>query len=201
LPLPDGRRRDVYVASYSSGALVRFRVGLNGGLAFRGCIADGGANSCAKLPHGSLSGAAGVAVSPDGHDVYAASQVGSVVRLKPRHGRGLTFAGCITEDAAPGCRTARRPVLSEATGVTVSPDGRDVYVAAQRDNALVRLRPGRHGSLLFAGCVAAAGAHHCARAAAPGLRGPYALAASPDGSSLYVTAARGAALSAFTRRR
>jgi DNA-binding beta-propeller fold protein YncE len=194
----DGRW--LYAAAYVSNALVRFRIGASGALAFRGCIADGGANRCAKLPHGSLSGAAGVAVSRDGHNVYVASQVGTVVRLKPRKGRGLSFAGCIAERASSGCRAARRPVLSQATGIAVSPNGRDLYVATQKAGAIVHLRPGRRGGLVFAGCVAAGGAHRCARATPSALRGAYALALSPNGRALYATAARGQAVSSFSRR-
>jgi DNA-binding beta-propeller fold protein YncE len=196
---PNGR--ELYAASFSSNALVRFRIGASGALAFRGCIADGGANNCAKLPHGSLSGAAGVAVSPNGRDVYVASQVGTVVRLKPRGKRGFEFAGCIAQRASPGCPAARRPVLAQATGVAVSPNGRDVYVASQQAGAIVQLRPGRRGGLRFAGCVAAGGAHRCARAAPPALRGAYALALAPDGRALYATAARGQAVASFSRRR
>jgi DNA-binding beta-propeller fold protein YncE len=195
----DGRW--LYATSYASNALSRFRIGASGALAFRGCIADGGANNCAELPHGSLSGAAGVAVSRNGRDVYVASQVGTVVRLKARRNRGFKFAGCIADRASAGCPAAPRPVLSQATGVAVSPDGRDLYVTSQKAGAIADLRPGRRGGLLFADCVAASGAHRCARAAPFALRGAYALALSPNGRSVYATAARGQAVASFARRR
>ncbi len=195
----DGRW--LYVAAYASDAVTRFRLGSRGALAFRGCVADGGANNCAKLRHGSLDGAAGIAVSSGGHDVYVASQVGTVVRLRPGRRRGLRFAACIAQRASPGCPAARRPVLAEATGLALSPDDRDLYVATQKAGAIVHLRPGRRGSLLYAGCVAAGGAHRCARAAPAALRGAYALALSPNGRDLYATAARGQAVSSFRRRR
>jgi DNA-binding beta-propeller fold protein YncE len=193
--------RDVYVTSYSSAAVVRFQRRPDGSLAFRGCIADGGADGCGRLPHGSLSGASGIALSADGHDVYVASQVGTVTRLRAGKRRGLLFASCIAGGDLGGCVSERRAPLSQATGIAISPDGRDLYVTGQEDNSIVHLRPGRRGSLLFAGCLATRGAHRCVGVAPAALRGAYAIAASADGRALYATAARGRAVSAFTRRR
>lgn len=194
--------RDLYVAAYASNSLVRLHRGRAGRLAFAGCIADDGANNCAKLPHGTLAGAAGVAVSADGRDVYVTSQAGTVTRLHPLRQRGLAFAGCFADaDAsAAGCARAKRAFLSQPTGIVVGPDGRDVYVAAQKSGAIVHLVPGRHRSLRFAGCSAPRRAYGCASAPASALRGPYALALSPGGRDLFATAGRGAAVSAFARR-
>ncbi len=193
--------RDLYVASYSSAAVVRFRRGPNGGLAYRGCIADGGANGCRRLPGGSLSGAAGIAVSPSGREVYVAAQVGTVTRLRTVERRGLVFAGCISDRASKGCVRARRSALSQATGIAASPNGRDLYVTAQEDNSIVHFRPGRRDGLEFAGCLAAGRARGCGRAPATALRGAYGLASAPDGRALFATAARGRAVSVFSRRR
>lgn len=192
--------RDLYVASYSSAAVTRFRLGRAGGLSYRGCISDGGANRCRLLPHGSLSGAAGIAVSADGRGVFVAAQVGTVTRLRIAKPNGLIFAGCISDRASKGCVRARRSALSQATGIAVSPNGRDVYVTSQEDNSIVHLRPGERRSLQFAGCLAARGAHGCARTPAPALRGAYGLALSRDGRALFATAARGQAVSVFSRR-
>jgi DNA-binding beta-propeller fold protein YncE len=191
--------RDLFVASYASAAVVRFRRGADGGLAYRGCIADGGANRCRKLPFGSLSGAAGIAASRSG-DLFVAAQVGTVTRLRADRPRGLTFAGCVSDGASKGCARATGSPLAQATGIAVSPDGGDVYVAAQEGNSLVHLRPRRRNELLFAGCLAARRAHRCGRVPAPALRGAYALAIVPAGNVLYVAAARGRAISAFSRR-
>jgi DNA-binding beta-propeller fold protein YncE len=191
--------RGLFVASYASAAVVRFRRGPGGGLAYRGCIADGGANRCRRLPSGSLSGAAGIAVSRGG-DLYVAAQVGTVTRLRAKKPHGLSFVGCISERASKGCAEAPRSPLAQATGVAVSPDGRDVYVTAQEGNALVHLQPRRRG-LLFAGCLAPRRAHRCGRVPAPALRGAYGLAIAPAGNALYATAARGQAVSAFSRSR
>ncbi|MGB7686503.1 MAG: hypothetical protein WBL45_12065, partial [Solirubrobacterales bacterium] len=196
---PDGR--DVYVASYTSAAVVRFRRGPNGALAYRGCISDGGANGCRRLPHGSLSGASGIALSPSGREVYVAAQVGTVTRLRVVKPRNLVFAGCISDRASKGCARARPSALSQATGVAVSPDGRDLYVTAQKDSSIVHLRPGSRGSLGLAGCLVAGRVRGCGRAPATALRGAYGLAASPDGKAVFATAARGRAVSVFSRRR
>ncbi len=193
--------RDLYVASYSSAAVVRFRRGPTGRLAYRGCISDGGANGCRRLPHGSLSGASGIALSPSGREVYVAAQVGTVTRLRVVKPRNLVFASCISDRASKGCARTRPSALSQATGVAVSPNGRDLYVTAQKDNSIVHLRPGSRGSLELAGCLAAGRARGCGRAPATALRGAYGLAASPDGRAVFATAARGRAVSVFSRRR
>jgi DNA-binding beta-propeller fold protein YncE len=191
--------RNVFVASYASAAVVRFRRGAEGGLAYRGCIADGGANRCRRLPFGSLSGAAGIAVSRGG-DVYVAAQVGMVTRLRAEGPRGLAFAGCISDGASKGCARAKGSPLAQATGVAVSPNGRDVYVTAQEGDSLVHLRPKGDRSLLFADCLATRRAHRCRGVPGLALRGAYGLAIAPAGSALYATAARGRAVSVFSRR-
>ena len=66
---PDGA--SVYVVSVIDDALTIFSRDAAGALAFRGCLAAGGASGCA--PVGSLDVAAGVAVSPDGSSVYVAA--------------------------------------------------------------------------------------------------------------------------------
>jgi DNA-binding beta-propeller fold protein YncE len=196
---PDGRT--VYVASYNSAAVTELRRGRSGGLRFLGCIADGGANGCRKLSRGSLSGASGIAVAPGGKDLYVASQVGAVTRFAVSPKGRLRFGSCLADRGLGGCAKVPRPVLDQATGVAVAPGGSDVYVTAQAANSVVHLRRDRSGGLGLAGCVAAKGARKCSRVRAGALRGPYALALSPNGSSLYASSARGAAVTSFARRR
>ncbi len=117
-------------------------------------------------------------------------------------------AGCLRERSEPGegctaVRALRGPgpfVGSQA--VAVSPDGRNVYVAASRSNAIaVFMRSASTGRLDqapgAAGCVAAGQASGCAGALA--LNGPNSVAVSPDGRNLYATTIGSDALDTFHR--
>jgi DNA-binding beta-propeller fold protein YncE len=193
---PDGR--EVYVASYTSGAVVRFHRGRSGALRFRGYIADGGGDGCRPLPAGSLAGASGIAISPTGHEVYATSQVGVVTRLRPSGRRGFDFVSCLASRKLEGC--GRTGGLNQATGIAISPNGADLYVTAQAANSIVHLRPGTRGALVPADCLAARASRGCRKVAPGALRGAYAVATSPDGRSVYATASRGRSVAAFAAR-
>jgi DNA-binding beta-propeller fold protein YncE len=190
--------RDVYVASFTSAAVVELRRRRSGALVYRGCIAEGGADKCRRLPKGSLAGASGLAVSPAGDDVYVAAQTGTVTRLRrSSHGR-LSFASCLADGGLAGCAKAPGTLLKGATGIAVAPNGSDLYLAAQQADAVVHLRAGAR-SLRVAGCVASRRAA-CARAPGAALRGPYGIAVAADGRAVYASAAGSGALAAFSRR-
>jgi DNA-binding beta-propeller fold protein YncE len=116
--------------------------------------------------------------------------------------------GCLRDRSEPGegCTAVRAlrgpaPFLgSEA--VAVSPDGRNVYVAASRSNAIaVFTRSASTGRLTqasgAAGCVAAGRANGCAGAL--GLNGPNSVAVSPDGRNVYATTFGSDTIDAFHR--
>jgi 6-phosphogluconolactonase (cycloisomerase 2 family) len=117
--------------------------------------------------------------------------------LQPLPGR----LGCVSQGGgADGCRAGR--ALRVASWVTVSADGRNVYVGAQTSNAVdVLARDGRTGALAQlpgrAGCVAAGGAEGCA----PGrvLVSARPVTVSPDGRNVYAGTIFG--LAAFARNR
>ena len=78
-----------------------------------------------------------------------------------------------------------------SSALAMSPDGRNVYVASSRSNAIaVFRRDARTGALTqrrgAAGCISDGGASGCARAI--GLLGPNSVAVSPDGRNVYATA-------------
>jgi DNA-binding beta-propeller fold protein YncE len=136
-----GDGRDLYVASETPGAVAAFgRNRVSGALTPIGCVGATTAAGCRKLAAG-LSGAYGVAVGPDGRDVYATGfDSGAVVTLSRRASGSLSYGACVANSSV--CRT-RFPSLGGAAGLAISPDGKDVYVAAYRSNALVHLTTAR----------------------------------------------------------
>jgi DNA-binding beta-propeller fold protein YncE len=91
-------------------------------------------------------------------------------------------------------------VGSEA--IAVSPDGKNVYVAASTSDAIaVFRRDPATGKLTqaagAAGCTAAAGANGCATGL--GLDGPNSVAVSPDGENVYATSFRSSSIAIFQR--
>jgi DNA-binding beta-propeller fold protein YncE len=143
---PDGK--SVYVASFNSSAVARLNRGKTYGAIAQpagpaGCVSDAdfGAGPCAD-GHALAFGPRGLAVSPDGKNVYVGSG-GAVARLD----RGTTYgaiaqpagtAGCISEPTgAQPCADGH--ALTGAIGVAVSPDGKNVYVASIVRDAVARL--------------------------------------------------------------
>jgi DNA-binding beta-propeller fold protein YncE len=196
---PDGR--NVYAVSFFSHALVAFSRDrgtgelspLEGSTA---CLAEvGSPYGCAAAA--GLRGASQVALSPDGRNVYVSSALDSTVavfRRDPATGvvRQLDgAAGCVRdwllEVEADVC--ARTAGLNTASSVTVSPDGRSVYVSSfgaaavavfARDRTTGALTPLRGTS----GCLSEGREDACA--SARGLEGAFAVSVSPDGRNVYV---------------
>jgi DNA-binding beta-propeller fold protein YncE len=117
--------------------------------------------------------------------------------------------GCIVDSAVAGkgaCGSARAldgpaPFLG-SRALALSPDGRNLYVAASESDAIaIFRRDPRSGTLTqargLAGCVAAQGASGCTPAV--GIDGPNSLALSPDGRNVYVTSLKSEALTSFRR--
>jgi DNA-binding beta-propeller fold protein YncE len=213
---PDGR--NAYVAGHREAVAVLDRDTRSGALTAKrgpgGCLsrdgtpggertrrlhaksAFGRVRSCA-IGRG-LFGVTDVALSPDGRNAYVGSVEGLAVLDRDRRGaltqkRGA--AGCLTRTGSTRASTTGRVVCARARGlygvssVTVSPDGRTVYVtsvdvlAFQRDTRTGALTPipGR------AGCVAATRAGEGGRdcVADPAVDGATSLTLSPDGRHAY----------------
>jgi DNA-binding beta-propeller fold protein YncE len=117
------------------------------------------------------------------------SALGALVQL-PGH------SGCVVDRSKPrgGCAPGRAlagpaPFLG-SPAVAVSPNGKNLYVASSRSNAIaVFTRDAQTGTLTqrsgVAGCIAARGANGCATAI--GLLGPNSVTVSPDGKNVYAT--------------
>jgi sugar lactone lactonase YvrE len=132
---PDGK--SIYVASSDDDAIVRIARGADGALGASTCVARADGTGCFVTAAG-LADARGVAVSPDGKSVYvAASGDDAIVRFDLGADGALGVSNCVMRlGGSIGCRSSAQG-LADATGVTVSPDGRSVYVASTYDDAVV----------------------------------------------------------------
>ena len=139
-----------------------------------------------------LSDIQSVAVSPDGRHVYAANGFGdevSVFRRDELAGKVL-FVQLLSDniDGVDG--------LSEASGVTISADGKFVYVVSHTDDAVaVFSRDAITGELTFVE------AKFDGLAGVNGLNGASFVAISPDTANLYVASSDEDAVAVFARNK
>jgi DNA-binding beta-propeller fold protein YncE len=134
---PDGRF--VYVASSIGDAVAILRRDratgvLTQSLTRTGCISQSGGGGLCMRGRG-LDEVWGIALSPDGRNLYAVSSRVNMLSALARDqttGRLTQLPGrfaCFIRAGGFGCREGRG--LTVAVAVTVSPDGRNVYVASE----------------------------------------------------------------------
>jgi DNA-binding beta-propeller fold protein YncE len=147
---PDGR--NVYANSYNESAVVELSRETSGPTL--GALAQlGGENACVTSKtilgcttvSGRLGGLAGVAISPDGANVYAGSfgeNTVSAFKREPLAGELKPLEApyeCVTTEAT-GCGESHGLIgLEGARRLTVSPDGTNVYVAGQSGHDVVEM--------------------------------------------------------------
>ena len=207
---PDGK--SVYAASFFSSAVSIFDRDPNTGALTQkpgtaGCISDDGSGG-ACTDGTALTGAFGVTVAPDGGNVYATGQGADAVTVFDRNTTtgALTqkpgTAGCISETGSAGACTDGT-ALGGAFGVTVSPDGSNVYVPAQNADAVAIFdRNATTGALTqkpgTAGCISETGTSGACTDGTV-LDGARTVAIAPDGSAAYAAAAVSDAITVFDR--
>ncbi len=200
---PDGG--SVYVAG--SGAVAIFKRGADGGLIQKGdmtdCVSQSGTDRKGRtcLKGVALREAQGIAISPDGGNIYVAARDSEAVAIFDRDAEGgLTqkpgSAGCVADTSAEGCQAGR--LLDGAARVAISPNGEQVYVGSGSSDVITVLgrnpvtgdlnpRPGPGG------CASGSGnGGECqnVRALAP----DGTLTVSPDGRNLYAASGLGVAV-------
>ncbi len=137
-------------------------------------------------PAKGLDGAYGVAVSPDGSNVYVTGYLSKAIAVFGRDDVTgvLTHIQTFTNAALNGLDGARL--------ITVSPDGKNVYVASSVASALVTAyRDTSTGTLSQGGTITSNGP--------ASLGGAYGVVVSPDGRFIYVTGNAAGAVSIFSR--
>jgi DNA-binding beta-propeller fold protein YncE len=204
---PDGG--NVYVAASGSNSLAVFERNRRTGAlrqlpGAKGCLSQLAGGGC--FDGRALNEPVAVAVSPDGARVYVAGRrfPSAVAVLQRARDGALTQqsgeAGCVSQGESEGCATAR--ALRSPEDVVVSPDGRFVYVAGMRSNAVAVLRSGPEGLTQLEGaeaCMARTAVEGCATGR--GLRGPVELSIAPDGRDLYTASSLGDAVAVLRRNR
>jgi DNA-binding beta-propeller fold protein YncE len=118
--------------------------------------------------------------------------------------------GCLAQGKASIKLCGRARALKEpgvgfgSRAIAISPDGRNVYVASSKSNAIAIFNRDRKTGALTqpkgkAGCAAEGGSEGCALAL--GLVGPNSVAVSPDGRNVYATSRGSSSLVTFHRNR
>jgi DNA-binding beta-propeller fold protein YncE len=208
---PDGK--SVYVASFDANAVAIFdRDPATGALRQKagkaGCISEDGTRGACQRDR-ALRTANGIVVSPDGKSVYVAAQgisrslLGSpngalaVLARDPATGALRPIggaAGCFSKDGSGGA-CHKDPAIGSAYEVSLSPDGRNVYViSADSNDIAIFARHPASGQLspkpsAYA-CVTGIRGSACPEVRRFGADGQ--LVVSPDGKSAYVTSVLGA---------
>jgi 6-phosphogluconolactonase (cycloisomerase 2 family) len=224
---PDGR--NVYSTATAADSISVFaRDTTTGALRQLGCVEDTLAQkpgTCSQTARG-LNYPRQIAISPDGRNAYVASDIAdstwagdpadgsdvAVFSRDPSDGRLTQLpgdAGCIKDRQAPGTNrcTAVGNGLKGAFGATVSPDGRNVYVAADDHGTIASFSrdPGT-GALTqlpgAASCMkdAVRGDGSCPTRAM-GIAGANLVTLSADGAYAYVAGFDALAVASFARDR
>src|SRR4029077_21111665 len=195
---PDNK--SVYAASGITGgddALVHLHRDVDTGeLTAAECYDDNDSGTDTCLLAGETNGLGGVrspVVSPDGTSLYVTANSDDAVTRFTRAADGtLTPAGCIDDhDAGQGpddCGMGNTvPALDGAHSVSISPDGRSVYVTSFTDQAVVGFdRNLSSGLLIFLGCIDDndTGPDLCTQST-NGLNGASGEVAPPDGTEVF----------------
>lgn len=196
---PDGK--SVLVGGRTANSVVSFSRQAGGQISFASCVADTGAG-CVDLPGEPITGAFGIAFSPDGASVYVASSGSdslSVFAYGPTVGT-LTFAGCASDSGTNGvCADLPGEPLKDARGVVVSGDGTSVYTASEGD-AVAAFTRGSAGQITYAGCLGRTGYVAGCGPGGTELHSPTSVTLSPDDRSLYVASRLGSSLTYLGRK-
>jgi DNA-binding beta-propeller fold protein YncE len=182
---------NVYVTGGDDEAVVVFQRDTgSGALSSPSCISGlGSPATCPANTSYPLDGAEGIAVAPNGGQVYVAAQDDSaVVSLTRNPGNGALSTGptCHTLGVVSGCTTTGG--IDHPRELAVSPDGKGVYVASASSN-VVKAFLRNTGS----------GALTAADPAGGGVGLPVGVAVSPDSKHVYAGAVNSAAVRTYGR--
>ncbi len=196
---PDGR--NVYLTSGSgTDRVLVFNRAASGSLTYAGCVgklvsACGASNTAVGLESPS-----GVAVSPDGKNVYVASTGadfggaadGAVASLTRSANGSLASNGCVEQTGAPSVCASNGGGLMDPVDIAATTNA--VYVVSRDgfdavDASVVTLPRVALGALAYGSCFATIGSAQCgAGRTIPGISNPFDVAVAPDGTTIHTTA-------------
>jgi DNA-binding beta-propeller fold protein YncE len=172
-----------------------------------GCISDDGTGGECWTGVG-LDDPVALAISPNGKQVYVASQAGNVVAVLARDSRtGMLSqlaapSGCVSLDGSNGdCTPADG--LRAPFSVAVSPDAKHLYVGAREDDAVAVFKQERTGAVTQlaspGGCISGL---PTGGVCTPGraLDDPRSVTVSKDGKFVYVAAQGSRAVAVLKRQ-
>jgi 6-phosphogluconolactonase (cycloisomerase 2 family) len=177
------------------------------------CIKDVNAPTTTLCPQTGigLDGALALRISPDGNNVYVTSIDSSTVTVLSRNqttgalSQPAGGAGCVRDVNVPSYKAACSQTangIRAARDVSISPDGKNVYVAGQASSAVSWFsRNATTGVLTPMSCIQDNNAEsltHCP-VVGSGISGPRSVEASPDGKNVYLAALVGNSVAAFSR--
>nr|MCU0493913.1 beta-propeller fold lactonase family protein [Chloroflexaceae bacterium] len=188
----------VYVTGFNADSIAMYERNPNSGfLTLAENVTNGDTIGCLPLVGSNLAGldgAWGLALSPDGRHMYVSGINDDSVVVLNRNQE----SGSLRRDFSSPCLAGNRPAFVERvtnaemdgpTGITISPDGSHVYVAANNSNKLlVFKRDANNGRLTYVETKGGANAGGFIRSAI-----------SPDGNYLYTVADSSDALTIYGR--
>jgi DNA-binding beta-propeller fold protein YncE len=174
----------------------------NGDLAAIGCFSSFSKTEPACAEHAEMEVAAvespaAIAISPDGASVYVVAQKSNdIVEFGRNPESGLlTKIGCIThESTSTECATTGAKGINLPYGVTVSPDGENVYVTGYADESVAEFKRNTETGVLTQlaapnNCLSDTSLSECGTTTGViGLKEAIGIAVSPDGKDIYVAA-------------
>jgi DNA-binding beta-propeller fold protein YncE len=196
--------RFVYVAARNSNAINVFgRDAANGDLSLVQVLSNNQADaSAAGGTVRGLNGAAALALTPDGAHLYAVAGIGNTLATFARNtdtGQ-LVFVEVETNGIDdPSDAGAAVVALERPSGLAVSRDGGQVYVASRFGNALLVFGRDSDSQSEGYGRLVYRTSHRDGLLGIEGLGGAFALAVSPDDKHVYVASESDNALVLFDR--
>src|SRR3954454_13775955 len=164
---------------------------VDGSLAFADCISGSAATGCTDMSAttNSFNTAESGAPSADGKNLYVAGDA-TVYNLTPDVAGVPAFGDCVTTRAATtGCTdlSATNAAFGALENVAISPDGGNVYLAAQGGGLATMTRNAATGTLTFASCIPSFAVAGCPDISATNgaLTGLDAVTVSQDNRSVY----------------
>lgn len=157
-------------------------------------------NACDGQADG-IGNVTGVAVSPDGENVYTSGEGdngnGSIAEFSRGAGGALTPIGCLgtPEESDNACAGGTATGLVGISGLVVSPDGNNVYTASEEQGGPISEFSRGAGGVLQQlqppnDCIQDANEESfgCHTTTGVGIADGYQLVISPDGANIYVAA-------------